>query len=439
MSQPLGLAAPPRPSLDNIQVSKLISVPATREYFRTTPEAVHAIHWGCRLLRLLEERPTQQALEAIKIWDYNSFKGLRKIACAVAPELPEVMNAVQAKRAISADIHIISDLRRQIQTYFDVTKPTEASLQPLADAGLFTPVRGLPHGDDKELQPLSSLRRQRRAVVIQRAAGPLGSLRRPFQHTSRSLTVGDGTAAMRVAAVSRSDSSASSSASGPDSTMNEEHGVQSRPVISPGILSPSATNPSANITTDAIGIFRPEEKDPYRQGIVHTPQGQTIYTDVHLFCDSLRSFQRFGDDCLIPHYPAILQGRAKLWLQVELSFERRIALLEAPIPKLCKALSRRFQRTTDEVLEDFHSNPYTTMIFDDISLEQWAQRKVSLARQAGITKDRDILRHVFKMIDPEIQRCLIPPGRKTKISHFIRDLVERRTTITAHALHPSFS
>ncbi|KAH7118484.1 hypothetical protein EDB81DRAFT_861957 [Dactylonectria macrodidyma] len=192
------------------------------------------------------------------------------------------------------------------------------------------------------------------------------------------------------------------------------------------------TDAHRKIRKEAIGLFDPDFKDPKGTGLV-VSQNKQIYTDVYLFCEHLRVFERYGEDSLQEYYVSmLLGGGAQGWFMGELSTDQRNRLLDARIYKFCKKLTARFKRPDAEITKDLHSGRYTLgLAQDDISLTQWVQRKAAYAKQLGLQNDKHILQAIYPLIDIEISRLLTIPKAKTNLIDFIRECEDLRPTITA--------
>lgn len=69
------------------------------------------------------------------------------------------------------------------------------------------------------------------------------------------------------------------------------------------------TDAHRKIRKEAISLFDPDFKDPKGTGLV-VSQNKQIYTDVYLFCEHLRVFERYGEDSLQEYYVSMLGGGA---------------------------------------------------------------------------------------------------------------------------------
>ncbi|KAH8658938.1 hypothetical protein BGZ61DRAFT_433816, partial [Ilyonectria robusta] len=196
-------------------------------------------------------------------------------------------------------------------------------------------------------------------------------------------------------------------------------------------VSTAAGNDSQKrVKKEAIGTFDPDYKDPRKTGLI-VNQGKQVYTDVYLFCEHLRVFERYGEDSLQDYYVSMLGGGAQGWFMGELSADQRNKLLDAPIRKFCKKLTARFKRPDAEITADLHTGRYTfSLVDEDISLTQWVQRKAAYAKQLGIVEDRLIIQAIYPQIDHEISRLLNTPRSKDRLFDFIRECEDLRPIIT---------
>ncbi|EQL00342.1 hypothetical protein G6O67_001450 [Ophiocordyceps sinensis] len=67
----------------------------------------------------------------------------------------------------------------------------------------------------------------------------------------------------------------------------------------------------------------------------------------------------------------------------------------------------------------------------ELSLHQWIQRKVSLARQLRLEKDWQVIQTFHGLIAVQISSLLSLPDKKTSIEKWIREIEERKPLITA--------
>ncbi|KAM4063720.1 chromo (CHRromatin organization MOdifier) domain-containing protein [Hirsutella rhossiliensis] len=184
---------------------------------------------------------------------------------------------------------------------------------------------------------------------------------------------------------------------------------------------------------DNMGVFNPNHKDPHKQGLVSLSSGSNVYTDVYLFCERLRMYKDLDSYALSQHYMSFLAGGALQWFMNELSIEQKDRLMKSSVERFCKMLIKRFQRPAAEVSKELHGIPYTVSMWNagEVSLPQWIQRKVSLARQINIEKDYQIIQSIHPLIAVQIATHLSVPTKRTPIDKWVREIEERRPLISA--------
>ncbi|KAG5810041.1 hypothetical protein H9Q74_014111 [Fusarium xylarioides] len=329
--------------------------------------------WGVRFCRMIEEYCPVQALNTFTIWDSDVALQMRQMLSRQVFKSSIADMLVKYPRARLSHLKYLPWWREQVQQRFDVY-----AFDQWNQAKLITARR--PHSAE---------------IPDARPGGP------PAPRDNLSEGSDDDLAARRQR----------------ETTINTTQSTGS--------------DISKKIRKETLGIFDPDNPDDKdHQGLITTSSGKTIYTDVHMFCEHLYLFKRFGEFSLTEYYVGMLAGKASAWLMSELDGASRGRFLNLPVTEFGRKLTERFKRPDTEILEDLQRTRFTPkLVLRGVTLAQWAQRKASLARQVGYNKDHTVVLMLFNQIDIEISRFLEFPKDTATLTGFIQQCEQRRTII----------
>ncbi|KAM4060256.1 PIF1 protein [Hirsutella rhossiliensis] len=428
-----------RPKRNRVSLNPKDNHSQLADQLQQLPEALNAWKWSIRFLKLMRDK-SKEALDTFTVRDKEACEALEDLlfhVCAHQISLREVLAVPQA--GIS-DLEHVPAWRAVVEKAYIVPEPTEDNMMKLISK--ITPkevdsrsmTSNLVYLPDADQQLPTEQRGINSQAMLQSTEPP----KAPTQSQSPS-------------GVRKQKGSRHSHHSRRDRRSHHKHRRYLRLDDSSdwNLLLPAAAALEAALALDTLtaagaplslphrpfkplrlkrdnmGVFNPNHKDPHKQGLVSLSSGSNVYTDVYLFCERLRMYKDLDSYALSQHYMSFLAGGALQWFMNELSIEQKDRLMKSSVEPIPTPSSRG--------LKELHGIPYTVSMWNagEVSLPQWIQRKVSLARQINIEKDYQIIQSIHPLIAVQIATHLSVPTKRTPIDKWVREIEERRPLISA--------